>query len=135
MNPKKRLLSLIQSYPFSYSIISFLLFKHLNTLIQSSPSAYSNISFCLFKHLNSPAELSPSSGRAGSFIELTFLAGDKDAALNRGFIYLLAIEIINHLYLILLMKVRRGDGSCAGNNGETDGFFRQKILLFCFFLL
>ena len=102
MNPKKRLLSLIQTSEYAYSIIIF----------------------CLFKHLNSPAELSSSPGRAGSFIELTFLAGDEDAALSRGFIYLLAIEIINHLFLILLMKVRRGDGSCAGNNGETDGFFR-----------
>ena len=54
--------------------------KHLLLLIQTSEYAYSNISFCLFKHLNSPAELSPSSGRAGSFIELTFLAGDEDAA-------------------------------------------------------
>ena len=102
MNPKKRLLSLIQSYPFAYSIISF----------------------CLFKHLNSPAELSPSTGRTGCFIELTFLAGDEDAALGRGLIYLLAIEIIDNLFLILLMKGRRGDGSCAGNNGKTDGFFR-----------
>ena len=93
-------------------------------LIQSSPSAYSNISFCLFKHLNSPAELSPSPGRAGCFVELTFLTGDKDAALGRGLIYLLAIEIIDNLFLILLMKGRRGDGSCAGNNGKTDGFFR-----------
>ena len=55
--------------------------------------------------------------------------------LGRGLIYLLAIEIIDNLYLILLMKGRSGDGSCAGNNGETDGFFRQKILLFCSFLL
>ena len=71
-----------------------------------------------------PAELSPSFGRTGCFIELTFLAGDEDAALGRGLIYLLAIEIIDNLFLILFMKGRRGDGSCAGNNGETDGFFR-----------
>ena len=73
-----------------------------------------------------PVELSPSSGRAGSFIELTFLTGDEDAALGRGFIYLLAIEIIDNLFLILLMKGRRGDGSCAGNNGEADEFLGKN---------
>ena len=104
MNPKKRLLSLIQSYPSAYSIISFRLFKHLNT----------------------PAELSPSSGRTGSFIELSFLAGDEDAASGRGFIYLLAIEIIDNLFLILFMKGRRGDESCAGNNVEADEFLGKN---------
>jgi hypothetical protein len=82
--------------------------------------------FCLFKHLNTPAELSPSSGRAGSFIELTFLAGDEDAALSRGFIYLLTIEIIDHLFLILLIQGRRGDRSCARSNGEADEFLGKK---------
>ena len=82
--------------------------------------------FCLFKHLNTPAELSPSSGRAGSFIELTFLAGDEDAALSRGFIYLLTIEIIDNLFLILLIQGRRGDESCAGNNVEADEFFDKN---------
>ena len=104
MNPKKRLLSLIQSYSFAYSIISFRLFKHLNT----------------------PAELSPSFGRTGCFIELTFLAGDEDAALGRGLIYLLAIEIIDNLFLILFMKGRRGDESCAGNNVEADEFLGKN---------
>ena len=134
-NSKSSLLKLKETSLWTQRNVSFRLFNHILSLIQTSEYANSIISFCLFKHLNSPAELSPSSGRAGSFIELTFLAGDEDAALNRGFIYLLAIEIINHLFLILLMKVRRGDGSCAGNNGETDGFFRQKFLLFCSFLL
>ena len=104
MNPKKRLLSLIQTSEYAYSIIIF----------------------CLFKHLNTPAELSPSSGRTGCFIELSFLAGDEDASLSRGFIYLLAIEIIDNLFLILFMKGRRGDESCAGNNVEADDFFGKK---------
>ena len=95
-------------------------------LIQTSEYAYSIIIFCLFKHLNTPVELSPSSGRAGSFIELTFLAGDEDAALGRGLIYLLAIEIIDHLFLILLMQGRRGDGSRARSNGEADEFLLKK---------
>lgn len=113
MNPKKRLLSLIQTSEYAYSIIIF----------------------CLFKHLNTPAELSPSSGRAGCFIELSFLAGDEDAALSRGLIYLLAIEIIDNLFLILFMKGRRGDESCAGNNVEADEFLGKKFLLFCSFLV
>ena len=58
------------------------LFNHILSLIQTSEYAYSIIIFSLFKHLKSPAELSPSSGRAGSFIELTFLTGDEDAALS-----------------------------------------------------
>lgn len=101
--------------------------------------------FCLFKHLNTPAELSPSSGRTGCFVELTFLAGDEDAALSRGLIYLLAIEIIDNLFLILLMKGRRGDESCAGNNVEADEFlgknsycsvpFCYKIRSFSLFLI
>ena len=73
-----------------------------------------------------PVELSPSSGRAGSFIELTFLTGDEDAALGRGFIYLLAIEIIDNLFLILFMKGRRGDESCVGNNVEADKFLDKN---------
>ena len=81
LNPKKRLLSLIQTSEYAYSIIIF----------------------CLFKHLNTPAELSPSPGRAGCFVELTFLAGDEDAALGWSLIYLLAIEIIDNLFLILFM--------------------------------
>ena len=95
-------------------------------LIQTSEYAYSILFFRLFKHLNTPAELSPSSGRAGSFIELTFLARDEDAALGRGLIYLLAIEIIDHLFLILLMQGRRGDESCVGNNVEVDEFLGKK---------
>ena len=126
MNPKKRLLSLIQSYPFAYSIISFRLFNHILSLIQTSEYAYSIIIFCLFKHLNSPAELSSSSGRTGCFIELSFLAGDEDAALSRGLIYLLAIEIIDNLFLILLIQGRRGDESCAGNNVEADEFLGKN---------
>ena len=145
MNPKKRLLSLIQSYPFAYSIISFRLFNHILSLIQTSEYAYSIIIFCLFKHLNTPAELSSSPGRAGCFVELTFLAGDEDAALNRGLIYLLAIEIIDNLFLILLIQGRRGDESCAGNNVEADEFlgknsycsvpFCYKIRSFSLFLI
>ena len=104
MNPKKRLLSLIQTSEYAYSIIIF----------------------CLFKHLNTPAELSPSSGRTGCFVELTFLAGDEDAALGRGLIYLLAIEIIDNLFLILFMKGRRDDESCAGNNVEADEFLGKN---------
>lgn len=73
-----------------------------------------------------PAELSPSFGRTGCFIELTFLAGDEDAALGRGLIYLLAIEIIDNLFLILLIQGRRGDESCAGNNVEADDFLGKK---------
>ena len=81
--------------------------------------------FCLFKHLKSPAELSPSSGRTGCFVELTFLAGDEDAALGRGLIYLLTIEIIDNLFLIF-MKGRRDDESCAGNNVEADEFLGKN---------
>ena len=103
MNPKKRLLSLIQTSEYAYSIIIF----------------------CLFKHLKSPAELSPSSGRTGCFVELTFLAGDEDAALGRGLIYLLTIEIIDNLFLIF-MKGRRDDESCAGNNVEADEFLGKN---------
>lgn len=82
-----------------------------------------------------PAELSPSSGRTGCFIELSFLAGDEDAALGRGFIYLLAIEIIDNLFLILLIQGRRGDECCTRSNGETDEFLGKKFLLFCSFLV
>ena len=89
MNPKKRLLSLIQTSEFSSRTIFF-------------------------------------PGRAGCFVELTFLAGDEDAALGRGLIYLLTIEIIDNLFLILLMKGRRGDGCCAGNNVEADEFLGKK---------
>ena len=104
MNPKKRLLSLIQTSEYAYSIIIF----------------------CLFKHLNTPAELSPSSGRTGCFIELSFLAGDEDAALSSGFIYLLTIEIIDNLFLILLIQGRRGDECCTGNNVEADEFLGKN---------
>lgn len=80
-----------------------------------------------------PAELSPSFGRTGCFIELTFLAGDEDAALGRGLIYLLAIEIIDNLFLILLIQGRRGDESCAGNNVEADDFWvKNPTVLFLF---
>lgn len=92
-----------------------------------------------------PAELSPSSGRTGCFIELSFLAGDEDAALSRGFIYLLTIEIIDNLFLILLIQGRRGDECCAGNNVEADEFlgknsycsvpFCYKIRSFSLFLI
>lgn len=135
MNPKKRLLSLIQSYPFAYSIIFFCLFNHILSLIQTSEYAYSIIIFCLFKHLNSPAELSSSPGRTGCFVELTFLAGDEDAALGRGLIYLLTIEIIDNLFLILFMKGRRDDESCAGNNVEADEFLGKnsyRSVPFCY---
>ena len=135
LNSRSSLLKLKETFPWTQRNVSFCLFNHILSLIQTSEYAYSIIIFCLFKHLNSPAELSPSSGRTGSFIALTFLAGDKDAASGWSLIYLLAIEIIDNLFLILLMKSRRGDGSRAGNNGETDGFFRQKFLLFCSFLL
>ena len=108
----------------------FRLFNHILSLIQTSEYAYSIIIFCLFKHLKSPAELSPSSGRTGCFVELTFLAGDEDAALGRGLIYLLTIEIIDNLFLILLMKGRRGDGCCTRSNGEADGMLAQcQIIL------
>ena len=122
MNPKKRLLSLR-------------LFNHILSLIQTSEYAYSIIIFCLFKHLNSPAELSSSPGRAGCFVELTFLAGDEDAALGRGLIYLLTIEIIDNLFLILFMKGRRDDESCAGNNVEADEFLGKnsyRSVPFCY---
>ena len=120
LNPKKRLLSLIQSYPFAYSIIFFRLFKHLNTLIQTSEIASRTIFF---------------PGRAGCFVELTFLAGDEDAALGWSLIYLLAIEIIDNLFLILFMKGRRDDESCAGNNVEADEFLGKnsyRSVPFCY---
>lgn len=123
-NSKSSLLKLKEASLWTQRNVFFRLFNHILSLIQTSEYAYSIIIFCLFKHLNSPAELSSSPGRAGCFVELTFLAGDEDAALGWSLIYLLAIEIIDNLFLILLMKGRRGDGSCAGNNGETDGFFR-----------
>ena len=39
---------------------------------------------------------------------------------------MLAIEIIDNLFLILFMKGRRGDESCAGNNVEADDFLGKN---------
>ena len=125
-NSRSSLLKLKETSLWTQRNVSFCLFNHILSLIQTSEYAYSIIIFCLFKHLKSPAELSPSSGRAGSFIELTFLAGDEDAALSWALIYLLAIEIIDHLFLILFMKGRRGDESCVGNNVEADEFLGKN---------
>ena len=126
LNSRSSLLKLKETFPWTQRNVSFCLFNHILSLIQTSEYAYSIIIFCLFKHLNTPVELSPSSGRAGSFIELTFLARDEDAALGRGLIYLLAIEIIDNLFLILLMQGRRGDESCVGNNVEVDEFLGKN---------
>ena len=48
---------------------------------------------------------------------------------------MLAIEIIDNLFLILLMKGRRGDESCAGNNVEADEFLGKNFYYSVPFLL
>ena len=104
-NSRSSLLKLKETSLWTQRNVSFRLFNHILSLIQTSEYAYSIISFCLFKHLNTPAELSPSSGRTGCFIELSFLAGDEDAALSRGLIYLLAIEIMIISFSSFLYRV------------------------------
>ena len=104
-NSGSSLLKLKETSLWTQRNVSFRLFNHILSLIQTSEYAYSIIIFCLFKHLKSPAELSSSPGRAGCFIELTFLAGDEDAALSRGLIYLLAIEIMIISFSSFLWRV------------------------------
>ncbi|EFB36830.1 hypothetical protein PREVCOP_03627 [Segatella copri DSM 18205] len=48
---------------------------------------------------------------------------------------MLAIEIIDNLFLILFMKGRRDDESCAGNNVEADEFLGKNSYRSVSFLL